>query len=155
EIHLPNLERLVIFIGENDAGKTVLLDAISLLISNSSCAQEDFYRLPDGTYSDECIIEGFFRIEEFDTLPQEFRSGATGEVLHLWKVFSSKGAKTFYSGLGYEDERFDSFSGAANQKQLLQEYGLTPESNEAGRKIQREQLMRTGKLKRVERELVL
>jgi putative ATP-dependent endonuclease of the OLD family len=155
EIRLTSLERLVIFIGENDAGKTVFLDAISLLISNSSCAQEDFHRLPDGTYSDECIIEGFFRIEEFDTLPDEFRSGATREFLHLWKVFSTQSAKTLYTGLGYEDERFDNFNGAAYQKQLLQEYRLTPESNEAGRKSQRDHLVRTGKLRLVERELVL
>ena len=73
---LHDLSRLAVFIGENDAGKTVLLDAIDLLVNASACAREDFHRRPDEKAREECIVEGRFKLEPHDeAFPEEFRSG--------------------------------------------------------------------------------
>lgn len=152
---LDNIDRLAIFIGENDVGKTVLLDAISILVSSQQCNPQDFHKRADGTRSAEVIIEGTFRLEDHDTLPVDYRSGDCQSRLKLKKRFTESGLETYVLGQGLSDERFDDFSTAEKQKNLLQEYGLTPGSNEAKRKEQLNELLRDGKLQYVEKAIKL
>jgi hypothetical protein len=152
---LDNIDRLAIFIGENDVGKTVLLDAISILVSNQPCNAHDFHKRADGTRSAKVIIEGTFRLEDHDTLPPDYRSGDSQGLLKLKKRFTESGMEVFVLGRGLSDDRFDDFSTAEKQKSLLQEYGLTPGSNETKRREQRDELLRDGKLRYVEKEIKL
>ena len=154
-ISLTDLDRLGVFIGENDAGKTVLLDAIEILTKNASCHPDDYRKLSDEVRTDTCTVEGVFQLESHDTLPMEYRTGARQDILHMWKIFTHQGTKIMCTGWGYSDERFDEFSGAENQKQLLREYELTPASNEIGRKQQRDELLQQGILRLVEKDVQL
>ena len=154
---LHGLDRLAVFIGENDAGKTVLLHAIKLLVSAASCPREDFHRGPDGGQAHECVVEGRFQLEEHDTLPESYRSCPGKGELFLRKKFSFDGGGTVISvtGAGFRDERFDNFNGADNQKLLLRDLGEEPGRNEAERRAQMARLIESGKIEIVEREVVL
>jgi predicted ATP-dependent endonuclease of OLD family len=156
-LELDNLQKLAIFIGENDAGKTVLLDAIDLLISNSNCSAQDCRRQSDGSQAEKVILQGRFRLEDTDEVPEHFLSGANKDQVILTKVFTEGGTKTFVQGLGYDNSKFDDneFIGADNQKALLREFGLVPASNEAGRKAQRNELVTKGVLKHIEKDVQL
>jgi hypothetical protein len=151
-LELNGLERLVIFIGENDAGKTVLLDAVELLVSPQSCAEKDCRKLPDNSHALEVILEGVFLLEPHDALPEEYRCGEHKDTLRLRKRFTEGGTEIYVTGQGYSDERFDNFNGADNQKSLLREYGIPPASNDTLRKEQLAGLVGDGKLTYVERE---
>jgi predicted ATPase len=154
-LELEDLGKLSIFIGENDAGKTVLLDAIDLLVTNKSCTTEDCRRQADGSMAEEVTIEGVFKTEDGDELPEEFRSGDDKTQLALKKVFTKDGTKTFVIGRGYDNELFDdsNFTGADNQKTLLRTLGKAPAGNETGRKAQREELIEEGLLNYVEKDI--
>lgn len=151
-VELEKVGRLAVIIGENDVGKTVMLDAISLLLQNQTCNQEDYRKMPDCSLAEEIFLEGEFQLESHDTLPFEFRSGAANDKLLLRKKFNQKSVEVRIVGLGYSDSRFDDFSGADNQKQLLREFGKKPASREEERKAQREELVVEGKLQRVQKE---
>ncbi|PLS85449.1 MAG: hypothetical protein CYG60_12560 [Actinobacteria bacterium] len=155
EITLSPLDELAIFIGENDAGKTVLLDAITLLVSNRACVGDDCRKQADDTVADEVVLEGTFRLDSHDTLPDEYRSGEGKMELSLKKRFVSGTTEIYVRGQGYDDERFDNFVGRDYQMDLLREYGVTPAGREDERKEQREQLVNEGKLRHVEREIRL
>lgn len=152
KFELDQIERLAIFIGENDIGKTVILDAIELLASNKTCSPYDFHKSGNGTQANEARIEGIFHLEDHDDLPNEYRSGAGQNQLKLKKSFTNSGVEIFVLGQGFDDAEFDDFSGAEKQKSLLLRYGLKPESNEARRKEQRDELLKSGKLQLVEKE---
>lgn len=155
EIDVDSLDSLAMFIGENDAGKTVLLDAISLLVENKSCADSDFRKQQDQSLAEEVVLEGWFQLDSHDTLPEEYRSGEYKNILHLKKRFVPGATEIYMDGRGYNDERFDSFAGAENQKTLLRELGLSPANREPERKVQRKRLVEEGKLWYIEKEIKL
>lgn len=156
EIIVQPLDDLAIFIGENDAGKTVLLEAITRLVGAQPCGEDDCRKLSDGSIAPVVVLEGLFQLDSHDTLPEEYRSGKDKAKLLLKKRFVSGAAEVYVLGRGYSDQRFDTFAGADNQKQLLKELGIiVPASREEGRKEQREQLVSEGKLSLVEREVPL
>ena len=145
---LESLNRLSVVIGENDAGKTVLLNAVEVLIDDSAFDPERHRRKrPDETFAEEVIVEGTFKLEGHDTLPEEFRSGNDKDELYLKKRFTEEG-EVFIVGRGYSDERFDTFEDLRRDDQmaLLKEYGLKPEGKEENRIEQREELVEKGKL---------
>jgi putative ATP-dependent endonuclease of OLD family len=154
---LHGLDRLAVFIGENDAGKTVLLHAIDLLVSAAACPRDDFHRGPESGQAQECIVEGRFRLEEHDTLPETYRSGPGKGELFLRKKFSFDGGGTTISviGSGFKDERFDNFNGADRQKFLLRELGEEPGRNEPERRAQMARLVESERIEVVEREVAL
>jgi len=156
-IEFDDFAHLVVFIGENDAGKTVLLDAIELLVGNKNITLKDFRCLFNGESTNETVIKGVFRVEAHDTLADDFRTGANHDEVRLCREFKSapNGGITstvMVFGRGYEDERFDEFKGADNQKKLLNEYGIEAASNEPKRIEQMIELNLNGKLPRVEKE---
>ncbi|MBA3441281.1 MAG: AAA family ATPase [Pyrinomonadaceae bacterium] len=153
---LRNLNRLAVFVGENDAGKTVLLDAIDLLVNAAACACEDFHQRPDETQCEECIIEGRFQLEFHDgELPETYRSGVNKDELYLRKKFRYDGGNSQITviGTGFKEDRFNGFNGAANQKALLLEIGMEPGRNEMERRRQFEELKHSGKIELIEREI--
>lgn len=155
QVKFDELDRLVIFIGENDVGKTVLLDAVEVLLGSKACSPRDFRRLTRDSQANELILSGVFTLETQDTLPSEFRSGEQRDRLNLTRKFTSNGStvssEVSVLGQGFEDARFDNFVGAENQKSLLKEYSVPPASNDNARKAQRDQLISSGILRTVER----
>src|SRR5260370_3313733 len=150
---LDDLNKLAIWIGENDAGKTVLLEAIALLSGNQSCSTDDFLKTPSGAKADEVVLEGVFQVEPHDTLTAEYKSGMGKELFLLKKRFTSTSSEIYVVGQGDTGGRFNDFTGAEQQKTLLKEYGITPATREPERKAQRDELVRSGKLSHRETEV--
>lgn len=147
EFEITGLERLSVVIGENDVGKTVLLDGIEVLLDSGAYDSERHPRdRPDGRRAEEVLIEGWFELEDHDTLPEEYGAN-DGQQLYLKKVFSEGGGEeVFVEGRGYSDERFDTFEDLNRDPQmdLLEEFGLEPEGQQEDRIAQREQLVEEG-----------
>jgi AAA15 family ATPase/GTPase len=87
-IELTDLDRLAIFIGQNDAGKTVLLDAIELLVTNKGSESSDFRKVANEALADEVILQGVFRLEENDNLHEEYRAGEDKTEFRISKRFT-------------------------------------------------------------------
>lgn len=147
-IDFDALDRLAVLVGENDAGKTVILDSIAVLVGAAVCGENDFRRDPNGEKADEVVIEGTFRLELHDTVPEEFRVGAAPGELRLRRRHTEASAEVYAWMTGFDDVDYDDFNGADRQKDLLRRAGANPASNEIGRREQFAELVETGKLSR-------
>lgn len=160
DITFEQLDRLAGFVGENDVGKAQLMNAVACLIGSGPCTADDYRDLASDTRADEVILEGTFRIESHDTLPDDYRTGVPGsEVMRLTKRFAKAGVVMSCTGRGYTDERFDSLKGADHQKELLKAYEVAPAGRESERLVQldelRTKLLSESKIKLIEQDLVL
>lgn len=144
------IHRLTVFIGENDAGKTVLLDALEILLTNKIPTPDDYRQLDDKHRADTIVVAGVFELEEFDTLPEDFRC-VDGHTFTLTKTFTEGTVRCELEGRGFSDPRFNSFAKqkADVQKELLEGLELTPERAEPQRIIQFQQLVSSGKIPKV------
>lgn len=132
-VDLP-IHKLTIFIGENDSGKTAILDALCILLTSKSPTQSDFRQFNSGCKADEIVISGTFSVEDYDSIPLDLCS-PDGTKLILRKRFQEKTSVCEIDCLGFEDERFNSFESqqAAIQKELLQTINLEPGRNQSER----------------------
>jgi putative ATP-dependent endonuclease of the OLD family len=155
---LDELGRLVVVVGENDVGKTALMDAICTALGVRPCGPDDYRQTGADQRVDRLSFEVEFQIEEHDQVPPEFRSGADGGVLKFERVFLLNGGdQTHVHGLGFADERLDevNFSTAETQKQVLKAYGIEPAKKKEDRYPQREELLQSGRVDRVPRLLAV
>ena len=133
--HVP-LYRLTVFIGENDAGKTALLEALALLCTDQRPTDDKYHLASTGERADTITVSGMFVLESYDTVPANWRSG-NGTTLELSKVFcANQGLKSCeVVGVGFTDGRFDSFKDqpADIQKELLERLGIVPGKNKEAR----------------------
>ncbi|MCX6344260.1 MAG: AAA family ATPase [Armatimonadetes bacterium] len=157
EFALPVDGRLSILIGENDCGKSVILDAIHALLSPQGCRDQDVRITPKQKRAEPSCITGEFVVESHDALPEEYRSGDNGNMFVIRRSFEKNAAKTFVVGYSYSDTRFDdsNFKGADIQKNLLKEYGLKPAGKELDRRAQRTELINQKKLTQTRAEIEL
>lgn len=132
-VDLP-IHKLTIFIGENDSGKTAILDALCILLTSKSPIQPDFRQFNSGCKADEIVISGTFSVEDYDSIPLDLCS-PDGSKLILSKRFQEKTSVCEIDCLGFEDEQFNSFESqqAAIQKELLQTINLEPGRNQSER----------------------
>jgi energy-coupling factor transporter ATP-binding protein EcfA2 len=127
--------RLTVFIGENDSGKTAIVDALELLLSGKSPSADDFRLTGEERARAETIsLRGIFSIEPNDTIPGNFRVPA-GDQLILGKTFSASGTSCDVEALGFVDPRWSSFARqtAPIQRDLLASINLVPAANEEQR----------------------
>jgi energy-coupling factor transporter ATP-binding protein EcfA2 len=147
---LPDIpvHQLTLFIGENDSGKTALIDAVELLLTARAAVTTDFRKVDDELAA-ELIIEGRFSLESSDTLPTEFSQD--GQTLILRKVCNAGGTVTEIQGLGFEDPRWNSFETqtATIQRELLGSVGIEPGSNNSSRSEQFKAAVNENRLPRV------
>jgi predicted ATP-dependent endonuclease of OLD family len=136
KFEIENLDKLTVFIGENDAGKTVLLKAIEWLLSDKLCQEEDCFKDKDNKISDEVFVEGHFQKEAFDVLDKKYFTSKESGIFRVRKTYTAEGNKFCYFGRGYSDPEFNNFKGAAKQKALLKKYEINPANTEALRKQQ-------------------
>lgn len=124
------IHRLTVFIGENDAGKTCILDALEVLLTPKNPTVGDFLKRADGVVEQTIIIEGQFQLEDYDTLPEDYRT-IEGNIFLLRKSFTSSSSKYEVIGRGYLDPRWNNFSrqSAQIQKELLQSINIEPGGN--------------------------
>jgi predicted ATP-dependent endonuclease of OLD family len=143
------IHKLTVFIGENDAGKTALLDALSILLTSKSPIPSDFRLLDSDNKAQEVVISGTFKIEIHDSVPPDLCS-QDGENFILTKIFQERTSRCEIECFGFEDERFNSFENqdAPTQKELLTQLGLQPGSNKDKRLEQFQQAVQSDKIKR-------
>ena len=124
------IHRLTVFIGENDAGKTCILDALEVLLTSRAPVVGDFLKRVNGDVEQTIIIEGKFQLENYDDLPEDFLA-VDGKTCILRKTFTVGNAKFEVNGRGYHDPRWSNFSkqSAQIQKELLQSVNIDPAGN--------------------------
>lgn len=148
-LDLP-IHKLTVLIGENDSGKTALLDVLCILLTSKSPVSSDFRQLDTNSKADKIIISGTFEIEEHDSVPLDLCS-PDGSKFILTKTFQEKTSSCEIECLGFEDERFNSFESqqAAVQKNLLEGLDFEPCKNAAERVRQFKEAAKSGHIIRV------
>ena len=120
---------LTVFIGENDAGKSTIFDALEIVFNNKPPHIDDF------RYGVESIeIEVKFDIKDID---EEFEFLIHDDAIRIKKNIDINGISTFYYfAKVFQDQDLYSYESmnAMNLKALLHKYGLNEESNQALRK---------------------
>lgn len=141
------IHRLTVFIGENDAGKTCILDALEVLLTPKIPTIGDFLKRANGDVEQTIFIEGQFQLEDYDSLPEDYRT-IEGNTFILRKSFSSGGAKCEINARGYHDSRWNNFprQTAQIQKELLQSVNVEPGGNGEQRIEQFNRAVSDGKL---------
>ncbi len=131
------VQQLTVLIGENDSGKSSILDLLEIVLNNGQPDTNDFYReiVPENndTWSEQIAdsIEAIlvFEIEQNDdAVGQEMI--ATDGKFYLRKTFAPDATETFYKGRKYQDERLEqNFSrlSVSQIDELLQALGILPE----------------------------
>lgn len=144
-----SINKLTIFIGENDSGKTAILDAICMLMTSKSPIPSDFRLLDQTHLAGEILISGTFKIEDHDSIPTDLCS-QDGDKLVLTKKFQERTIFCEVECLGFENEQFNTFENqkADNQKELLRNIGLKPGKNKRERLSQFRQAVDSNQIAR-------
>jgi len=115
-----SIDSLTVFIGENDSGKSSILDILDIALNNAQPQPNDFYRDSDNNLSNEIEIELTFNLDDTDTAI--FEDSING-VLTIKKVFPITGnQQSFILINAPEDDRFNVdfiHINAEEQKELL------------------------------------
>lgn len=124
-----SFHRLTVFIGENDAGKTAILDALEILLTSKGLVDGDYHRLGEIRATD-CTLTGRFSICSDDLIPEDMRVAGANEF-ELRKTITPQGARYQVNGLGFADSRWNDFErlDAPTQKELLAGLGVAPGTN--------------------------
>src|SRR3990172_9086532 len=148
--------RLTVFIGENDSGKTCVLDALVLLLTANVPAHDDYHKRATGETADVIEIRGEFDLEPHDSLPHDLRT-AGGTRLHLAKRYTAAATEVLIEGRGYSEPRWTNFpkEGADAQKELLQTLGLAPGPNKDARLEQFRQAVADDRIPKIETRLAV
>lgn len=94
-LHVTFHKGLNALIGENDSGKTAVIDALKLVLLTQSNeyirpVEEDFYKFPDGNYTDEfkidCIITEFSQNEAKNFIEYLTFTNNAGKVEYSLKL---------------------------------------------------------------------
>jgi putative ATP-dependent endonuclease of the OLD family len=120
---------LTVFIGENDAGKSTIFDALEIVFNNKPPHIDDFR---EGVENIE--IEVKFDIEDID---EEFEFLIHDDAVMIKKIIDRNRISSFhYFAKVFQDQDLYSYESmnAVDLKALLQKYGLSEESNQALRK---------------------
>jgi putative ATP-dependent endonuclease of the OLD family len=146
-----SIQKLTVFIGENDSGKTALLDVLSILLTSKTPALSDYRQLDFDNKADKIIISGTFEIEEYDSVPLDLCS-PDGTKFILTKSFQEKTSSCDIQCFGFEDERFNSFETqkADVQKELLEGLNIAPARNTGERILQFNQATESNLIARAE-----
>lgn len=147
-IELDALDRLAVLVGENDAGKSVILEAITVLVGAAACGDDHFRRDPEGAKADEMEVAGTFQLEAHDTVPEEFRVGSAPGELRLRRRWAGGVAEVHAWVVGFDDADYDDFNGAERQKELLRRLEVVPAPKEVERREQLAKLVEDGVLRR-------
>lgn len=83
-----DFESLTIFIGENDSGKSSILDVFDIAFNNNNPQPNDFYCNKDNNRSEKIKIDLFFLLDDNDTVLTEY---AIGRELRIRKEFCLTG----------------------------------------------------------------
>jgi energy-coupling factor transporter ATP-binding protein EcfA2 len=113
-------DRLTILIGENDTGKSSILDALNLCLSNSRPDATDFHKDTADNVADDIIIEPTFTLDDDD---QDAEAYALDHKLCLRYTYAQDGDRvvSYYTARPADERLRQDFSRltAAEQKTLI------------------------------------
>lgn len=98
---------LTVLIGENDAGKSTVLDLLDIILSEHQPDSNDYYSFDDGNRNPENHADEIETILTFhpyrdQTMPQEFL--LPDGFFRLKKKFTTQSEETWYKGYCYETQ---------------------------------------------------
>ncbi len=100
-----DFESFTIFIGENDSGKSSILEVFEIAFNNYYPQPNDFYRNKENITSDKIIIDLRFLLDDNDTALKEY---AIGNELKIRKEYCLTGEQDTYIFVDApEDENFN------------------------------------------------
>ena len=141
DITIDDIPSLLFLVGDNDVGKTVIIDAIETLLGGNPFLDTDF-RTCDGVPSTEVSISARFKLHKRDNVDPEFRTGEHDDEFECSVIGRSDGSKTYsVVGKGYSEQWMDNLGraeaqggiGATEEKERLNALGETDVSNAAKR----------------------
>jgi len=137
-----DIHDLTVLIGENDAGKSSVLDIIEMVLNDAVPSDVDYYkcltRSESDEVGDECIedeIEAIliFELDEWDKETATQYTSPDDGRLHLKKVYRRNGEnKTYYHTAKFKDKRLENDFRRMNQKELqalIDELGILYDGN--------------------------
>ncbi len=122
-----SVQRFTTLIGENDSGKSSLLDLIDLVLNGKQPDENDFCQEEDDVPSSDIEVELTFEVKNAASSPAQDYVAMDGK-LHVRRIFSSSSSSTYYLGQKFTDERLNqSFTSlkAGEFDELLEELGIT------------------------------
>jgi putative ATP-dependent endonuclease of OLD family len=98
------LSKITIFTGQNDAGKTSVLDSLAIFLDPKTQPDSEDYTIKNegGDHVENVIMEGIFKLSSADK--ENLRIDT--DVLHVKRQFPSKGSNVTYETTVHSDERF-------------------------------------------------
>jgi len=117
-ISLP-MHKLTTLIGENDSGKSSVLDLLEMVLGDQRPDDNDYYRDEGGTSSAQITVTLAFELDDADRPVAEPFTAEDG-LLHLRKVFSATSSEAYYRGRKFLDERLYQNFGSMTAEQLDQ-----------------------------------
>lgn len=149
---LEDCGALVILIGENDSGKSSILDAVEIASDMRKPSPTDLRRYPAGDprQGEPLRIELEIALPPGAGIPKKYTRGKKGTELCLRRTITASLSSTYeVFGAHYDDPVFDAFpkASAQEQKEALQRAGETPLANATLRIEQVEALEAAGQLK--------
>ena len=160
DVAIEDIPSLLFLVGDNDVGKTVVIDAIEILLGGKPFADTDF-RTCDGVPTEEITITARFKLGERDNVDAELCTGDDDGELECSVTGRSDGTRTYaVVGKGHSEEWMDTLGrteaqggiGAAAEKEKLHELGETDVSNGPKRQAAVQRLVNAGTVTLVPRE---
>ena len=160
EVSIGDIPSLLFLVGDNDVGKTVIIDAIEILLGGKPFADTDF-RTCDGVPTTEITITARFKIDERDGVDPEFCTGQDDGEFECSVTGTSGGTRTYsVVGKGYSEVWMDTLGatesqggiGANAEKENLRALGETDVSNGEKRQAAVQRLLDAGTVTLVPRQ---
>ena len=132
EVSIP-FHELTVLIGENDAGKSTVLDLLDLILNEHQPDDNDFYYFDDGggntnNHAEEIEVVLTFQPYCDQTISQEFLS--PDGFFRLRKKYTMQGEETWYKGCCFDEgvlnQEFTSLK-VADLDAIIQEVGIVIE----------------------------
>lgn len=139
--------QITTFIGENDSGKTSIIDFLELMLENKIPQEIDFFHDAQGDCENEIIGEITFipNPEIQSQIPHLLNEN---HELRIKKRLSTSSIELFVEIKKYEDDRFNYFENldAKSLIELLDEYEIEAQSNQDRRKEKIKNFLANGEI---------
>lgn len=126
DIAIP-VHELTVLIGENDAGKSSILDVLDIVLNDETPEMRDFFRSADGKTAEKIEVELSFDVE-WSTLSETERAYiAPDGKIHIRREYTTNSKTLEYRGEKCEDERLNgdlSKLRVSDLDEIMQEYGI-------------------------------
>lgn len=161
DICIEDIPNLFFLVGDNDVGKTVVLDAIELLLEGKPFSNSDF-RTSGSSTATEIKISARFKLDKNDDLAPNHRTGDNDDEFEF-SVTGCSSETTTYAvlGKGHSETWIDNLGrteaqggiGAIAEKEKLRKLGETDVGNPEKRRSAVERLLNEGKVTLLPKEL--